>query len=121
MSDFYQSGRYASRARSPYDSDPYSDDRPRRRPSPYRPIAQQIAAEVDKEKRSFRTVEAIFDFLSRGQYATANFVEDLVNDKTFMEALGGAWQGITGERKGDWEDVLFKGTPEEERNFGQML
>ena len=121
MSDFYQSGRYASRARSPYDSDPYSDDRPRRRPSPYRPIAQQIAAEVDKEKRSFRPVEAIFDFLSRGQYATANFVEDLVNDKTFMEALGGAWQGITGERKGDWEDVLFKGTPEEERNFGQKL
>jgi hypothetical protein len=38
-----------------------------------------------------------------------------------MEALGGAWQGITGERKGDWEDVLFKDTPEEERNFGQKL
>ena len=111
--------------RDPYGTsslpDPYAPRRRSSSASAYRPLARQIAAEVDKEKRSFRPVEAIFDFLSRGQYATANFVEDLVNDKTFMEALGGAWQGITGERKGDWEDVLFKDTPEEERNFGQKL
>jgi hypothetical protein len=71
------------------------------------PFAQAAQEEYTEDKEALRPVEVVLDLLSRGQYASANFVQEMLTGEGLNKALQGAWQGVTGERKGDFEDVLF--------------
>jgi hypothetical protein len=62
----------------------------------------------------------ILDLLQRGQYLTANIADEIEESfrtgrplgESTAEVLKAAFQGITGERKGDWETLLFGGNIE---------
>lgn len=64
----------------------------------------------DKKKRLLQPVEAILDLLSRGQYVTANMVQNAVDvgqgERDKLELGKAAWEGLTGKRKGDYTDIL---------------
>ena len=68
--------------------------------------------EADTEERGRRNfLETVMDVLSTGQYATANVAEDLIQ---LSRGEKDAWDtpilgAITGERKGDWTDIIFGG------------
>ena len=76
-----------------------------------RPYLEEERAKQKKKRSLLRPVEALFDLLSRGQYLTANVAQDVGRRIRGEEAniLKGAWEGITGERKGDWRTTLFGG------------
>ena len=68
--------------------------------------------EADTEERGRRNfLETVMDVLSTGQYATANVAEDLIQ---LSRGEKDAWDtpilsAASGERKGDWTDVIFGG------------
>ena len=94
MAFYSPAARYSSRL-----------SRPTRRATA--PFAQAAQEEYTEDKEALRPVEVVLDLLSRGQYASANFVQEMLTGEGLNKALQGAWQGVTGERKGDFEDVLF--------------
>src|SRR5690606_25158422 len=53
----------------------------------------------------------VFDFLSRGQYASANVAEELLRGN-FAGIPSAFLQGITGERKGSYIDIAHERLPE---------
>lgn len=73
--------------------------------------ANQIKAE---EKTKTKPLQWIFDRLQTGQYVTANMVDQALKntkkDDPLMQEIGSVlkagWQGITGERKGNYKDIL---------------
>lgn len=65
----------------------------------------------DRRKKLLQPVEVILDLLNRGQYVTANMgeeIKDYVKEGDRLELGRAVLEGITGKRKGDWEDVLFE-------------
>ncbi len=71
---------------------------------PPAPVIPGYSLPADDEER-LTALEWIIDRLSTGQYVTANVAEDL---------LEGDWdapirKGLSGERRGDWTNVLFGG------------
>lgn len=73
--------------------------------------AEQIKAE---EKPKIRPLQWIFDRLQTGQYVSANMVDQAMTNtkkddpllQEIGEVLKAGWQGITGERKGSYKDIL---------------
>ena len=79
-----------------------------------------------------RPLQKFFDLLQRGQYLSANLTQEITDSirtgeplsQAAADAARGAWEGLTGKRKGTYTDVLFgeRGlaghVPEEERKFG---
>lgn len=80
-------------------------------------ISQVKQEEVAKEKK-IRPVAMIFDLLQRGQYVSANLVDEFVtalsDDDPWTQDLKdlavGFIDGLTGKRKGSFKDVLDKHT-----------
>lgn len=83
-----------------------------------------IEVEREKEERKRKRIQPLrwlFDVLQRGQYMGVNVVDEIIESienreplgQAAQEALVGAWQGLTGERKGYFEEVLKKYLPEE--------
>lgn len=86
------------------------------------PYAQEVRQEKEQERTRIQPLKILFDLLSRGQYASANIVDEIIesvrNHEPFgqgvQEALAAAIQGLTGKRKGDYEEVIKKYlTPEQ--------
>lgn len=77
-----------------------------------REIAPYIEAEKERvnwKKGLLEPIEAIFDLLQRGQYVTANVGQELRDffEKRDKINIGKAVaEGITGQTKGDWTDVI---------------
>lgn len=79
--------------------------------------ATQAAQEEQTKSRRFQPLQLVLDVLQRGQYLTANMADEIEESlrtgrdlgESTAEVLKAAWQGITGERKGDWETLLFGG------------
>lgn len=86
------------------------------------PILHKYAKEekAKQQKRKIQPLKMLFDILSRPQYVTANIAEEVSRSIQTGEPIGqaardvitGIWQGLTGERKGDWEKILFGGQAE---------
>lgn len=117
MSDPWGGNSFATANTSPFNS-PFSS-----------PKVDALAPYVEEEKAKraekfslLQPVKWIFDILQRGQYLTANVGEEIIKSirtgeplgQSAMDALGGALEGITGKRKGDWQKVLFGGQTEGE-------
>jgi hypothetical protein len=75
-----------------------------------------IEEEEEKRKRKrglMQPVEAVFDFLSRPQYAMANLATTIISairgDQPDVGAFQAIGEGLSGKRKGDFENVLFGG------------
>src|SRR5690606_35455990 len=89
-------------------------------PSPAPVVQQQERVGVSTSERSLATLGAfagrLFDLLSRGQYMSANVMEAATTPgSTPQDLLQAARQGITGERNGDYIDVVkttFPDAPE---------
>jgi len=85
------------------------------------PFIEAEKQKHDRRRGLLQPVEAIFDVLSRGQYAAANVGDEIrralfEGDQTSLGELGGAaYRGFSGQQKGDWEDVFFANTPKEDR------
>lgn len=74
--------------------------------------------EEDDEERNRRTfVETLIDVLSTGQYLTANIAED-IRAGEWRDPIGGA---LSGERRGDWEDLIFGGTSTKGDEIGGLI
>ncbi len=70
--------------------------------------------DVEREKRKKKSglltvVETFFDLLQRGQYASANTIQSLVDRGSFGDTSGAAWEGIKGKRKGTFKTTFFGG------------
>jgi hypothetical protein len=79
-----------------------------------RPYIQAEQAKRKKKRNWLKPIEVIFDILQRGQYVTANVAEQMTRNvrggEGVLKGVGReAWQGLTGQDKGDWEHVLFGG------------
>jgi len=82
------------------------------------PYVQQEKAQQEREINWLQPLELIFDLLSRGQYLTANIGEDVgraISGEN-VDILRGAWEGITGKRKGSWKKTFFGGTDKGEED-----
>lgn len=99
-----------------------STDRLSRPSTGYDPVLNQYVREEDQKakKRKIQPLRLLFDILSRPQYVTANIAEEITRSiqtgepigQAAADAIKGAWQGVTGQRKGDWENILFGGNAE---------
>jgi hypothetical protein len=73
--------------------------------------AEQIKSE---EKPKIRPLQWIFDRLQTGNYVSANMVDQALRNskkddpllQETLEVLKAGWEGITGERKGTYKDIL---------------
>lgn len=86
-------------------------------PSPAPVVQQQERVGVSTPERSLATLGAVagrlFDLLSRGQYISANVMEAATTPgSTPQDLLQAARQGITGEKKGDYIDLVKKTFPD---------
>lgn len=89
------------------------------------PLAQEAAQERREKRSRVRPLQAIFDILQRGQYVSANLAQEVIDATRGEqpEVLAAIFEGISGKRKGTFQDVLWgeKGlspVPQEERKFG---
>lgn len=90
-----------------------------------RPFIQEASQEKEKKSQRVQPLNMIFDLLQRGQYFTANIAEEITRSirtgeslgKGAIDALQGAWKGLTGERKGNWEKILYGGDIEGGEKF----
>jgi hypothetical protein len=79
-------------------------------------VPKVIEAERQKQGQ-FQPLQMVLDLLQRGQYLTANIADEIeksARDGTplgnaTLNTLKAAFQGLTGQRKGDWETLLFGG------------
>ncbi len=79
----------------------------------YVPLAKEKEL---KERRGIQPLAMLFDLLQRGQYTSANIVDEVIESIQSGEPLGqllkeaalAGWQGLTGKRKGEFKDVLVK-------------
>ena len=104
-------------------------NRPERPTRPTRPGAYELSpaqqeiktyAEQVKEedKPKIRPLQWIFDRLQTGQYVTANMVDQAIKNankddpllQEVKEVLQAGWEGVTGQRKGSYEDILTEHT-----------
>lgn len=78
------------------------------------PYLEKIKARKERRRGFLQPIETLFDLLNRGQYVTANIAQQITDNMD----QGQEWwsgvpdavrKGLTGERKGDWEKVLFGG------------
>ncbi len=72
----------------------------------------QAREEETAERRKWQPLRMLLDLLSRGQYVTANIAEAMTRRNRGERGEGtkigqAAWQGVTGKKKGDWQDVIF--------------
>lgn len=88
-------------------------------------LMQFIEAEKTKRERKkslLQPLETIFDLLQRGQYVTANIGQEL-KDASQTGERPEIWnaikEGLTGQTKGDWTDVIF-GEEEEWGDISKM-
>ena len=78
------------------------------------PYVEEEKKKQDLKSKILPALGQVFDLLQRGQYAGVNFVDEII--KSFMDedsanqdvkdVFKAVWQGITGERKGYFEDTL---------------
>ena len=76
-----------------------------------RPYYQAEQGERREEANKLKPVQWIFDRLQTGQYVSANITNEIMdildNDPETVGNFGQAvWEGITGERKGSYTDIL---------------
>lgn len=91
------------------------------------PYIEQVKAEKEKQGREIQPLQMLLDLLQRGQYLSANIVSETITSvrddeplgKDVQDVLQAAWQGITGERKGSYKDILVEQLGWEDRP-GQM-
>ncbi len=84
--------------------------------------AEQVKAE-DKPKT--KPLQWVFDRLQTGQYVTANMVDQAIrnSDKDdpllyeIKEVLKAGWEGVTGQRRGSYEDILTEHTSLDEKKL----
>lgn len=65
----------------------------------------------DAERKQLKPVEKLFDILSMGQYASANVFDELLSgggEDGEVEILQAIKDGVTGQRKGDFIEILRK-------------
>lgn len=82
------------------------------------PYISQVKQEEAVKEKKIRPVAMIFDLLQRGQYVSANLVDEFVtalsDDDPWTQDLKdlavGFIDGLTGKRKGSFKDVLDKHT-----------
>jgi hypothetical protein len=83
--------------------------------SPYQGLVKNFAKEEqeksDKKAGLWSFLDFVGDVLSRTQYLTVNTAEEAIKAARGEKSdiLGGAWEGITGKRKGTWKHTLFGG------------
>ena len=94
---------------------------------PLTPVQQEVKGYAEgikaEEKPKIRPLQFIFDRLQTGQYVTANMVDQAIRntekDDPLMQEIGSVlkagWQGITGERKGSYKDILTEHVGMEDR------
>ena len=86
---------------------------------PARPVPRYVPyvdlPQDDRERRN--ALEWLVDVLSTGQYLTANLAED-IRAGEWRDPIGGA---ITGERRGDWENLLFGGVSTKGDRIGGVI
>ena len=112
--DIYQN--VLKKFKNPYEniySNIYSPDKP------LTPVQQEVKGYAEQikaeEKPKIRPIQWLFDRLQTGQYVSANIVDQVIkntqtNDPLLQEVARVAkasWQGITGERKGSYKDILL--------------
>lgn len=73
------------------------------------PYLQEQKSKEERERGFLPFLELVLDILQRGQYVTSNVVEDIAQGKSIEHIISGAWEGLLGKRKGDWESTLFGG------------
>ena len=86
-------------------------------PDPLKPYVAQQQQQAQQKFSLLTPVKFIFDLLSRGQYLTANVAESVIKSvrtgeplgQSAVDALSAAFAGITGQQKGDWQNILFGG------------
>lgn len=83
--------------------------------SPYQGLVRNYVQEeqqkADKKEGLWSFLDFVGDLLSRTQYATVNTAEEAIKAARGQKSdiLKGAWEGITGKRKGMWKHTLFGG------------
>jgi hypothetical protein len=84
------------------------------------PYIPKVIEEEKQKQSQFQPLQFVLDLLSRGQYLTANVADEIEQSARTGKPLGeatintlkAAFQGLTGQRKGDWETLLFGGNIE---------
>jgi hypothetical protein len=87
----------------------------------FAPYIAETAAQEAKKNRRIQPLKWIFDLLQRGQYMGVNLLSEVTESiqnrepvgQAAQEALVGLWQGLTGKRKGDFEEFLREVLPPE--------
>jgi hypothetical protein len=87
----------------------------------FAPYIAETAAREAKKNRRIQPLKWIFDLLQRGQYMGVNLLSEVTESiqnrepvgQAAQEALVGLWQGLTGKRKGDFEEFLREVLPPE--------
>jgi len=95
-----------------YGTSPQS--RPAPRTSVIAPLIPEAKSRVDKERRKIGPLQLILDLLSRGQYASANFVNAFIEGgkggqpagQVLKNAALGIGKGLLGREKGTYKDIL---------------
>lgn len=90
-----------------------------------KPYYQQVVQEREGEPNKIRPLQMVFDLLQRGQYVSANIVDEIIHsvreDKpmpdAFRDTVVAAWQGLTGKRKGSYVNILEDYTNLEDKNI----
>ena len=85
------------------------------------PYARAVEEKKVAERNRIQPLRMLFDLLSRGQYASANMVDEIIQSiqtgepfgQSVKDALAGVLRGLKGEEKGDYEDILRKYLPKE--------
>ena len=114
MSDSYKNP-YTSGWQNPYKAkqeDPFSQGTPYEQG--LKSYVDQVAKEKAQNSQQIQPVQMLFDILQRGQYVSANMADEIIkaakNNTPLPQAINNTltaiWQGITGQRKGSYEDVL---------------
>jgi hypothetical protein len=88
--------------------------------NPILPYARQVLEKDRGEQKKFQPLKMVLDLLQRGQYLTANIADEVEESfrtgrplgESTVEVIRAAFQGLTGQRKGDWETLLFGGNIE---------
>lgn len=109
---------FGQNKKTPFGSGPFAQSRNALTQSQreLRPYIQEEYAEEEEKRDRLQPLMKIFDLLQRGQYVSANVVDETINSikdddpfkKDLIDTAVAAWEGLTGKRKGSYEQVLSK-------------
>ena len=77
------------------------------------PHLHQVREESSESAGRLKPLQQLFDLLQRGQYVTANMMQEIITSAregtplsdAAANVVRGAVQGISGQTKGDWTEV----------------